>query len=422
MNPSSAHAIPDVSFVEAQPWSNWSLLVTSTPAYTMAPRTEEEVVDCVRFAIDHDLPVRPVGTGHSWTGLCTTEGVQIDVRALNGVRVVDRQRKVVAVKAGTTVWELGIALWDEGFSLKNQGDIDVQTVAGALSTGTHGSGIDLGILASSVHRVRMVDGLGELRDITKDDPDALRAAQVSLGMLGVIVEVELEVVDRYYLEEEVTYPTWDDLLAGWERDVADNRHSSWFWFPDDSSPALYQLPVPEGGSVVDRAHLRRINVAEGPARQIDADRRVDRNYLIYHGEFTGPYYEFEIFVPVEHARDAMSRIRHIVQTTRRDEKFPVQPRWVKGDDALLSPAYRTDSVGISVSGNASTNYNDYFREVYAALQEFGPRMHWGKVHFLSRQDIESMYPEFGKFQVVRSRFDPNGIFLNDYTRTLFIGY
>ena len=418
MTPPSSTATPDVPFVASQPWSNWSQLASSTSAFTVQPRAEDEVVESVRFAIENELPIRPVGTGHSWTGLCATDGVQIDVSALKGIRVVDRDRKRVAVKAGTTIWELGEALWDEGFSLKNQGDIEVQTIAGALSTGTHGSGIDLGILASSLRRARLVNGRAELVDITEDDPDTLHAAQVALGMLGIIVEVELEVVERYYLEEEVTYPTWDALLEGWERDVADNRHSSWFWFPDDTSPPLYQLPVPEGESV-DRAHLRRINVTEGPARQIDAERRVDRHYLIYHGEFTGPYYEFEIFVPAEHAREAMTRIRHMVQITRPAEKFPVQPRWVKGDDAFLSAAYKADSVGISVSGNASTDYLDYFREVYAALEEFGPRMHWGKVHFLTRADLESMYPEFDTFQSVRQRFDPNGIFLNDYTSTLF---
>src|SRR4051812_28176828 len=170
MTAQSARAVPDVPYVESQTWSNWSQLATSTPAYTMTPRTEGEVAECIRFAIDNDLPVRPVGTGHSWTGLCSTNGVQIDVSALTGVRVVDRGRKLVAVKAGTTIWDLGEALWDEGFSLKNQGDIDVQTVAGALSTGTHGSGIDLGILASSVRRVRLVDGLGNVVEITEADP------------------------------------------------------------------------------------------------------------------------------------------------------------------------------------------------------------------------------------------------------------
>lgn len=411
---------PNAPFVSSRPWSNWSKLSSSVPAYTVTPRTEDEVVESVRFAIANNLPVRPIGTGHSWTALCATEGVQIDLTGLSGVRVVDRERKRVAVKAGTTIFDLSEALWDEGFSLKNQGDIDVQTIAGAVSTGTHGSGIDLAILSASVTKVRLVNGLGELIDITEDNPNELRAAQVSLGMLGIIVELELEVVDRYFLEEEVTYPTWEELLAGWSSDVANNRHSSWFWFLDDESPPLYQLPVPEGESVADRAHLRRINIAEGPAREIDAERRVDRNYLIYHGTFEGPYYEFEIFVPAEHAQEAVTRIRRIVQTTRPAEKFPVQPRWVRADDAYLSPAYRADSVGISVSGNDSTDYLSYFREVYAALEEFGPRMHWGKLHFLKRTDLVAMYPEFERFDVVRRRLDPNGIFLNDYTRTLFI--
>ncbi|WPB88160.1 D-arabinono-1,4-lactone oxidase [Streptomyces malaysiensis] len=410
---------PPVEFVARQHWNNWSGQATANPAFTVYPASEQEVEEAVRFALTHQLPVRPVGSGHSWTPLCSTPGIMIDLRNLKGVRIVDRERKRVAVKAGTTIFELGEALWDEGFSLKNQGDIDVQTIAGALSTGTHGSGARLGVLASSVYAVRLVDGRGNLVEITEEQPEHLKAAQVSLGLLGVITEVELEVVDRYYLEEEVTYPTWQDLLDGWDSDVADNHHSSWFWFPRNDSPERWGIPVPDEEPMADRAHLRRINVAEGPARQVDSERRVDRNYLIYRGEFDGPYYEMELFVPAARAREAVTRIRTLLQETLTHEKYPVQPRWVQADEIYLSPAYGTDSVGISIGGDSSTEYEAFFRKVDHLLSDLGARMHWGKIHFLDRQRVAALYPEFETFQRVRRNFDPNGIFLNAYGRDIF---
>jgi FAD/FMN-containing dehydrogenase len=410
---------PPVEFVTGQSWNNWSGQATAEPAFTVFPSTEQEVEEAVRFAIAHRLPVRPVGSGHSWTALCTTPGVMIDLRNLKGVRVVDRERKRVAVKAGTTIFELGEALWDEGFSLKNQGDIDVQTIAGALSTGTHGSGAGLGVLAEAVKTARFVDGRGNLVEITEDQPDHLKAVQISLGLLGVITEVELEVVDRYYLEEEVTYPSWQDLLDRWDSDVAENHHSSWFWFPRHDSPERWGIPAPAGETMTDRAHLRRINVSDGPARQVDSEHRVDRNYLIYHGEFDGPYFEMELFVPAERAREAVSRIRTLLQENMTHEKYPVQPRWVKADDIYLSPAYKTDCVGISIGGDSSTDYEVYFREVDRLLADLGARMHWGKVHFLDRERVAALYPEFEAFQQVRKFHDPDGIFLNAYTHEIF---
>lgn len=397
---------PDVPFDEGATWSNWSQLATSTPAYVVHPRSEAEVAEAVKFAAAHGLQVRPVGSGHSWTALCATDGILVNLAGLKGIKVLNRERKLVRIKAGTTIDELGAALWDEGFSLKNQGDIDVQTIAGALSTGTHGSGARLGILASSVKALRLVDGRGNLVEITEDNPVRLHAAQVSLGLLGVITELVLEVVDRYYLEEEVTYPTWQQLMDGWDDDISSNHHSSWFWFPREDSPQRLGLPVPEGEKIADRAHLRRINITDGPARVIDAHRRVDRNYLIYHGEFEGPYAEMEVFIPAQHAREAVTRIRTMLQEHMPNESYPVQPRWVTGDNALLSPAYGVDSVGISVVSDTTVGYLDFFKEVDSLLADLNARMHWGKVHFLTRDRIAALYPELDTFQRVRAEFDP----------------
>lgn len=158
---------PAASFVRDQTWRNWAGNVEAAPAYTVTATSEEEVADAVRFARAEGLKVRVVGTGHSWTGLGATDGVQINVQNLKTVQVADRDRKLATMGAGISIFEACEALWDEGFSLKNQGDIDVQTLAGAASTGTHGSGITLGNIASSIKRIRLVDGRGTPRSSSR---------------------------------------------------------------------------------------------------------------------------------------------------------------------------------------------------------------------------------------------------------------
>src|SRR5262245_46033023 len=205
-------AEPTGSYVCGQTWRNWAGNIETTPAYTVAAVTEEEVVAAVRFAMSNGLKVRVVGSGHSWTALGETSGVQINVRDIRHFRVSDRARKRVVMGAGLSIFEACEALWEEGFSLKNQGDIDGQTVTGPASTGTHGSGITLRNIASSICRIRLVNGRGELVEVTEDEGDVMNAARVALGTMGVITEIELEVVDRYFLEEEVTFPSWGEVV------------------------------------------------------------------------------------------------------------------------------------------------------------------------------------------------------------------
>ena len=411
---------PAASFVTGQPWRNWAGNIEATPAYTVSATTDEEVADAVKFARAEGLPVRVVGTGHSWTGLGATDGVQINVRNLNKFAVSDRGRKLVTVGAGITIWEVCEALWDEGFSLKNQGDIDVQTLAGAAATGTHGSGITLGNIASSIKRIRMVDGRGEIVDLTESDPDALRAARVSLGTLGIFTEIEFEVVDRYYLEEFVTFPSWEEFTENWDVNVTENLHSSLLWCPKDKGLALFDIVGPDI-PLQDHAHRRRINKVEGPAQEFDEWHRIDRNYLIYHGTFTGPYIEFEYFVPAERSLEMLTRLREELRTNFPAEPFPMQPRWVKGDtEAYLSPCWGRDSVGISICADPATDYFTFLRAMHDVFMEYGARPHWGKLHFFDKDDAKAVFPEFESFNEARRRFDPDGIFLNDVTRKLFV--
>ncbi|WP_018600007.1 FAD-binding protein [Mycobacterium sp. 155] len=401
-----------------QAWVNWSRQSAAVPAVTVHPRSEHEVAECVRYAIANGLAVRPVGASHSWSPLCATSAMLIDMTGISGIEAVDTVRKRAVIHAGTRISAAGPALWDHGLSLINQGDIDAQTMVGAISTGTHGSGVTMGNLSSTVRRVRLVDGRGDIVEIAEDQPDLLRAAQLSLGLLGVITSIEIEVTDAYYLEEELTYPTWNELVSDMPADLAGNHHYSLWWLPADESAALYNLAVPDDLPLADRSVRRRINKCPGPARDTSASR-VDRNYVIHPGPFEGNYFEAEIFVDAGHALTAMTRIRDICRHHRPEEVFPVQPRWVKGDDAYLSPAYRADSVGISIAGSPRTDFDGHLSEVTAALDDMNPRMHWGKLHHLDAQLIRDRYPELPAFNDARRRLDPLGLFLNDYTRELF---
>ncbi len=420
MTITNSHTLPDVAFDTHKPWSNWGGNQTATPAYTVRPTTDEEVVEIVRFALREGLQVRAVGAGHSFTPLVQTGGILVDLSALTGITGVDAERKRARVRGGTAISDIGDALWEQGFSLSNQGDIDKQSISGAISTGTHGSGIDLGSFSSSLRWVRLVDGRGEIVEIGEDRIDELRAAQVALGTLGIFLEVELQVVDRHYLQEQITYPAWSETVSTWDEDIEGNRHYSFLWCQQDASAALYELPTPEGESMVNRSYTKRYNTVEMDDSGVDLTEggRRDRSYRIYPGGFMIPFHELEYYVPREHGREAVEAVQELIRTVHTDQEYPIEVRWVKGDEGFLSPFQHRDTTVVSVSGAPGTDYWPYLRDVDSVLSRFEARAHWGKIHFMTRDRVASLYPDFEKFVEVRRRFDPNGIFLNDHTRAL----
>lgn len=403
-------------------WSNWGGNQSATPAFTVQPRDEQEAVDAVRFAIREGLPVRAVGAGHSFTPLVQTGGVLLDLSALTGITGVDTVRRRARAKGGTAISAFGDALWEHGLGLSNQGDIDKQSISGAIATGTHGSGIELGCFSSSLRWVKLINGLGDIVEIGEDQLNELRAAQVALGTLGIFLEVELQVIDAYHLQEQITYPTWAETRSTLDADIAGNRHYSFLWCQSEESAALYELPTPAGLDMVNRSYTKRYNAVSvdetnGGVDHTEGVRR-DRSYRIYPGGFMIPFHELEYYVPADQGVDAIETIQDLIRTVHPDQKYPMEVRWVKQDDGLLSPFYKRDTTVISVSGAPGTNYWPYLRDVDTALQAFQARAHWGKIHFLTRDRVQQLYPEYDKFIQVRRDFDPKGVFLNDHTRAL----
>ena len=406
-------------------WRNWVGNQSFVARHKGEPASEDELAALVSQASRENLGVRVAGSGHSFTPVVATPGLLLSLKNLQGLVGVDRERKRVTVRAGTKIGDIGRALKAIGLSLVNQGDIDAQAIAGALSTGTHGTGIALGCLSSQAVGMRLVKADGEILDVALDaDPETMAAAQVAIGMLGVMSTVTLQVVDAYNLREKL----WrDDFEACMERHddlAANHRHFGFFWCPVPESRHLYCLPDLAAVSPTRRerdvCEMKVMNVTdEAPFSNEESFERVAYSSEIYPIEYVPNFHELEYAIPVEHGKDALRQVRALMLSKHTNCIYPVEYRFVAGDSGMLSPYFQRASVTISVSGGPGVDYWDYLADVDAILRPYKARPHWGKLHFNTAQDMPVLYPRFADFQSIRRRLDPEGRFLNDHLRGLF---
>jgi FAD/FMN-containing dehydrogenase len=399
-------------------WSNWVGNQSFEPAAIAQPGSEQEVAELVAQAAAEDRHVRVFGAGHSFTPVVETDGLLLDMSRLNGVTGADPERKCATALAGTPIKRFYEPLWSKGLALRNQGDIDDQHIAGAVATATHGSGIRNMALSGVVRRVRLVTANGEIREIDESEPRLLRAAQVSVGTLGVMTELELDVTDAYRLTENIGVWPWQEVTDRWNELVHEHRHFGFFWMPTEASGALYNLES-HGRTFADQCYVK---IYDEPGDEVPdsdvVDHRTDRCYRIYPMVYSPNFHELEYFVPLELGPDALNAMRELMLASQPEAVFPLEVRTVGPDDAYLSPNYKTATTVISVSGVPGTDYWDYLRSVDSLLAQFVARVHWGKLHFLTRERLEALYPEAGEFIAVRRELDPDGRFLNDHLRPL----
>ena len=396
-------------------WTNWAGNQACAPARIAAPASEAEAVALVRAAIAAGEPVRPVAAGHSFSPVCVTGGLLLESGGLAGIVGVDRERRHVRALPGTAISAFGDRLWADGLALANQGDIDTQQIAGAIATGTHGSGLALGSFSSSLRRVRLVTGTGDVIEIGEDRPELLHAAQVSLGLLGMMLELEIEVSAAYRLRERIENRRYAEVMEEWDSLIASHRHFSFFWLPSAPSGELYGL-----SGAADTCYVKVYDEA-APDEPDDATpgRRIDRGYRIYPAVFEPNFHELEYFVPIARGQEAVAAMRELMLARLPDSIFPLEVRTTSGDDAHLSSNHGGATTVLSVAGVPGTDYWSYLREVDALLGSFGARVHWGKLHFLTRAQLAERYPASERFIAIRRELDPEGVFLNDHLRELF---
>ncbi|MGA8113451.1 MAG: D-arabinono-1,4-lactone oxidase [Actinocatenispora sp.] len=430
----------------AYPWTNWAGNQQATAGRAESTSDADEIAALVRAARAEGTTVKAVGSGHSFSGAARTDGVRLDPPADAGLVSVDAANRTVRVRAGMPLHRLNTELTAAGLALPNLGDIDRQTVAGAISTGTHGTGAGLGGLATFVTGLDLVAGTGEvLHCSAEENPDVFAAARVGVGAVGVVTEYELACVEAFALHADDTPMPLADTLAGFD-EFATNDHFEFYWFPytertlvkrnNRVTPDTPTRPPARWRNYLDDELLsntvfgwmcrfgrqfpdtvRRIN---GLSSQVLTARSyVERSDRVFCTPRRVRFVEMEYAVPRAALPDAFAGLRRVVDRCGVPIMFPVEVRVAAPDDVWLSTAYGRDTAYVAVHQFVGMPYEPYFQGVEEVMRDLAGRPHWGKVHWRDADSLRAVYPRFDDFLAVRDRLDPDRVFANEYTRRVF---
>jgi len=424
-------------------WRSWSGLATANPTQVMTPHDASEVVDAVVAARTHGLRVKMVGSGHSFTDVAVTDGLLLRPDRLSGFRTVDREAMTVTVLAGTPLHVLNDRLAGLGLALHNMGDIDRQTVAGAISTGTHGTGGRWASLAAQVAGLELVTGDGRVvqarADGTPEEARLLEAARIGLGALGIITAVTFRVEPAFVLEADEQPMAWAQVVDRFDEMAADNHYFEAYWFPhtdrmltkrnnrtlDDPEPLSWARAYVDDellSNTVFGALNRVGNLAPRtirPLNQVAARALSARTFSdTSHRVFTSPrrvvFREMEYAVPREVGMQALTEVRALIEQRDWRISFPVEIRHAPADDVWLSTAHERDSVYLAFHVNAQTDHHEYFGAVEQLLRGYDGRPHWGKLHTRTAADLAPTYSRHADFVTLRDELDPDRLFTNAY--------
>jgi L-gulono-1,4-lactone dehydrogenase len=422
-------------------WVNWAGDQACRPARIAKPRNRDELAETIAAAAAAGEKVRVAGSGHSFTEAALTEGTMIDAGALSGVLDADAESGLVRVAGGTVLADLNEALARLGLGMENLGDIDRQTISGAISTGTHGTGARLRNISAQVEGLELVLADGSVRRLNAGtDPELLRAARVGIGALGAISAVTLRCVPAFNLLRVDSPHPREEVLDTFQERADAHDHFELFTFPYSDLALVLERnrteepPRPRGRvpsylndvmlenwalgalSRTGRAMPWAIpSLARLAGRLASGSRTIDRSDRVFANERRVRFTEMEYGVPREHGPEAA---RRVIEWVRRNEYpvfFPIEMRVAAGDDAFLSPSHERDTAYIAVHQYRGMEWRPYFEAVEAIMDEYGGRPHWGKRHFQTAATLASRYPAWEEFQRARDALDPGRVFANEYT-------
>lgn len=326
----------------------------------------------------------------------------MSLRDLHGLMDYDRQHHQATLGAGTKLHDAGVILHGVGLAMENLGDVDTQTIAGVIATGTHGSGRKLQNISATLIGVRAVTGTGEIVDWSiEQQPEYIRAARVSMGLLGIFTAVRLQLQRTHELRRREYCARTDDCLAHLDEIADAHRNFDFYWYPRR-----------------DEVKLRTLNPPELPPLAMPFARCIKEqcgfSHTIIARERELKFEELEYFVPAEAGVACFQEVRRrILSQHRQQVGWRVLYRFIAQDDGYLSPVYNRDSVAISVHQNAGLPYQAYFDDIEAIVRAHAGRPHWGKKHSLHGEALADLYPRWADFMQLRRRFDPDGVFLSE---------
>jgi FAD-linked oxidoreductase len=425
----------------AAQWRNWTGDQRCTPAARERPRSDEELSAALVRAGARGSRVRAVGAGHSFSEVACSEETMLSLEQMSGVLDVDRASGLVRVQAGITINALSRQLDAHGLAMENLGDIDVQSIAGAISTATHGTGARLGNISSQVAALKLVLADGSTLDCDAErEPEVFRAARVGLGALGVVAEVTLRCVPAFTLRGIDEPAPLAQTLERFQELALGNDHFEFFVFPyadtalTRTNNRTEEPPRPRGKLSAYANDVLLTNHAFGAfcriarrmpgaipqinrllTRLAGRSERVERSASIFASPRLVRFTEMEYALPRERTPEAVRRVTELVESRGLAVPFPIEVRTAAPDDAFLSTAAGRETGYVAVHMFEGMQWRDYFERVEAIMDELGGRPHWGKRHFQTAATLRGRYPDWDRFQAVRARLDPTGVFTNAWT-------
>lgn len=423
---------------QADNWQNWSGGQKATPKTLAYPSSEAELATLVKNAQGN---VRAVGGSHSFTPVAASQDTMISLEAMNGVISHDPKALTATLWAGTRIASLGPALKERGQALINEADINMQSLGGAVSTATHGTGRSLQCYSAYVKGLRMVLADGSVVECSADkERELFDAARVAVGSMGIFSQITLQNRPAYRLKEVVEVMDLADALQVLEHEKDQHRHIEFFAFPLGNRAIVKRtdtstdVPTPPLTSHIDEnalldwaADTARLHPWANSSIQrmiglfVSNTTRVADSFVIFPSPRDVLFNEMEYSLPAEQGIACFEEVRDTIRKKNINVFFPIEFRYVAPDDCWLSPFYQRPTVSISVHQYHKQDYRELFNVVEPIFWKHGGRPHWGKLHTLKARNFRALYPRFDDFVKVRNRVDPQGKFLTPYARELFLG-
>ncbi|PYE19154.1 FAD-linked oxidoreductase [Williamsia limnetica] len=438
MFPVSARSAPGT-------WRNWGRTESVVPAQVRTPRSAGDIATAIADARAEGLTVKPVGSGHSFSAIAVAAGIQLDMSALRGLVSVDAGTAQATFRAGTTLHEVPDLLAPHGLAMPNLGDVDAQTLSGATSTGTHGTGGGFGGISTQIVGLEIVTGTGEVRKVGSDEPALLSAAALGLGALGVVTEITLQCVPSFGLHAQEGPEPIDDVIDSFLDSVAAHDHYEFYWFPHTAialtkKNARVGADVPAHGPGTVRRYIDDELLSNGlfgvlcavgartpkvvptlnslASRALSARSYTDSSTRVFVSSRTVRFREMEYALPIERIPEALQQVREVIVRRRYKISFPLEVRAAAADDLMLSTASGRVTGYIAVHRYHGDRADGYFDDVEEIMMSHGGRPHWGKMHTAGTEYLRTVYPRFDEFLAVRADFDPDRVFDNPYLRSV----
>nr|WP_171500003.1 D-arabinono-1,4-lactone oxidase [Acinetobacter bereziniae] len=424
-----------MSIMNQQKWNNWSGFQQSQPEHILKPSSIDELKNIVQ----NHHKIRVVGAGHSFTPLVCTDATLLSLDHFSGVENVNTALTQANIWSGTRLFNLDQYLEPIHQSLMQQGDIDQQSLAGAVSTGTHGTGLNLHCISAYVEAFELLTASGDILTCSRqDNPNIFEAGRVSLGSLGILTKITMQNKPRYKLKEHVRLCSVKEFFENIDLWKTQHRHIECFAFShadqlilktlditdEDIQPRKLSWPS-EDALLTICCSLTKSFPALNPKLQkllgvfIKPTTFVDWSSQIFPTPRETKFNEMEYQIPIESGMECLEAVLTALKNAKAQTFFPVEFRFVKGDDIWLSPFYRQDSISISVHQYHKQAPNQLFDEIEPIFQHYRGRPHWGKMHNMRASQLQALYPKWDDFMQLRAQLDPTQKFLNPYLEKLF---